>query len=464
VSRVTHSVAMTSQLDEQLRGHLLQTRSQEDLCFVLWSPSKGASRQTALLRHFIAPTAGDRALHGNASFTGQYFDRVIAEALKVGCGIAFLHSHLGPGWQGMSHDDVVAEQRLAPSALGATGLPLVGLTLGTGGSWSARFWERVTGRQYERKWCGTVRVVGDDMRVTYMDELAPPPRFREQLTRTVSAWGANKQSLLARLHVGVVGAGSVGAICAEGLARTGFENVTAIDFDKVELVNLDRLLHATVDDVGKLKVDLLRAVLPRHATAEGFDLHPVVAAVYEEAGFRAALDCDALIACVDWPWGRSVLNFIAYAHLIPVVDGGIIVRVNKSGDMRGADWRAHVAAPGRRCLECLGQYSPADVSLEREGFLDDPEYIRGLPKDHHLRRNENVFAFSVNAAGMQLMQLISMVVSPAGIGNPGAQIYHVVPGSLDIERKHGCQPLCPYSGLIGCGDMAGLSVTGQRKA
>jgi hypothetical protein len=427
---------MTSQLDEQLRGHLLQTRGQEDLCFVLWSPSQGANRQTALLRHFIAPVAGDRALHGNVSFTGQYFDRVIAEALKAGCGSAF----------------------------GATGLPLVGLTLGTDGSWSARFWERVTGRQYERKWCGTVRVVGDEMRVTYMNELAPPPRFREQLTRTVSAWGANKQSILARLHVGVVGAGSVGAICAEGLARTGFEHVTAIDFDKVELVNLDRLLHATVDDVGKLKVDLLREVLPRHATAEAFDLHPVVAAVYEEAGFRAALDCDVLIACVDRPWGRSVLNLIAYAHLIPVVDGGIIVRVNKSGDMRGADWRAHVAAPGRRCLECLGQYSPADVSLEREGFLDDPEYIRGLPKDHHLRRNENVFAFSVNAAGMQLMQLISMVVSPAGIGNPGAQIYHVVPGSLDIEHKHSCEPLCPYPGLIGCGDTAGLGVTGQHKA
>ena len=53
-----------------------------------------------------------------------------------------LHSHLGPGWQDVSEDDVVAERGRAALALAGTELPLVGLTLGTDGAWSARFWPR----------------------------------------------------------------------------------------------------------------------------------------------------------------------------------------------------------------------------------------------------------------------------------------------------------------------------------
>jgi hypothetical protein len=37
------------------------------------------------------------------------------------------------------------------------------------------------------------------------------------------------------------------------------------------------------------------------ATAESFNVQPVVRAVYEEEGFRAALDCDELLPCVDRP-------------------------------------------------------------------------------------------------------------------------------------------------------------------
>ena len=42
---------------------------------------------------------------------------------------------------------------------------------------------------------------------------------------------------------------------AAEIARTGFEDVMPIDFDKIELHNLDRLSYATRKDVGRLKVD-----------------------------------------------------------------------------------------------------------------------------------------------------------------------------------------------------------------
>src|SRR3712207_8224358 len=39
----------------------------------------------------------------------DYLSRVLA-TVPDGCGIALLHSHLGPGWQDMSRDDDVAER------------------------------------------------------------------------------------------------------------------------------------------------------------------------------------------------------------------------------------------------------------------------------------------------------------------------------------------------------------------
>lgn len=178
---------------------------------------------------------------------------------------------------------------------------------------------------------------------------------------------------------------------------------------------------------------------------------------------RAALDCDVLSSCVDRPWPRFALNLIAYAHLIPVVDGGIRIEVTRQQRLKAADLRAHVAAPGRPCLLCLGQYDPALVSDERAGLLDDPKYIQGLSVSHPLRRGENVFAFSTATAAYELLQMLMMVVAPMGIASPGAQFYHFVPGLLDQPLFEPCTHTCAFPSLVARGDHSGFSACGRHE-
>ncbi len=445
------SIALLGEADETLKTHLIRDDYEEDVCFALWTPSEGANRFSALIHSPVLPLDGDRQRHGNASFNVQYFERVCQLAVQKGCGIAFLHSHPGNGWQEMSSDDIKAEHKIAGATLGLTELPLIGLTVGHDGVWSGRFWTHLRKKEYERHWCNSVRVVGNQLKVSFAEHLVPKPNFRELFKRTVTVWGEENHSILARLRIGIVGLGSVGSMVAENLARMGFQNFVLLDFDEVQAHNLDRLLGATIDDLGKLKIDVAEREIQKSATAENILIQKIPFSIAEKEGYQAALDCDVLFSCVDRPRPRYILNHFAYSHLIPVIDGGIAVRFKKS-NFSGVDWQLQTVGPTRPCLNCLGVFNIGDVATEIEGKLDDPSYLNGLPKDHHFKRNENVFPFSSNLASLEVLQLIALVTGIAGITDFGIQRYRYIPGIIDSNTELTCKKNCDFTKLIAQGD------------
>jgi len=259
---------------------------------------------------------------------------------------------------------------------------------------------------------------------------------------------------LARLRVLVAGGGSVGLYIVESLARTGIENIAVMDFDRVEFVNLDRLHAATHLDalLRRPKIDIAGRILRHAATAEMPEHELFEASVCEPAGLEALLDFDVIFSCTDRPWPRHVLNTVAYSDLIPVVDGGLRLDPLPAGGLRNAVWRSQVVTDGRPCLVCVGQYDPAHVQVERDGSLDNPTYIAGLPAESALRANQNVSALSIAAASALLNQFLSLVVAPGGLGDPGPLRHDLARHRIEPADVVACAVGCPYQQSIGDGD------------
>jgi len=453
---VNYEAAFIGSVHDEAQKWLLQHyragRMQEDLCFALWRPSTGDRRTTALLFRIILPLEGERRLHGGASFEPTYLLRAVNIARAKGAGLAFMHNHTTIGWQAMSEMDIIAERdRIAPPAR-ACGYPLVGLTLGTDESWSARFW-RWNGQDFLRYWCDKVRIVGGGLRLTHNDRTCPPPARREELRRTIDTWGELTQADIARLRVGVVGLGSVGCMVAETLARIGIQHLVLIDGDRIESHNLDRLLYAGTEDVGMYKVDLAARHLKRSATAAGFHVDVFRDPVQVTRCYRAALDCDVLFAAVDRPLPKDLLNRLAYTHCIPVIFGGVFADRKTNGRLGQATWSVVVAQPGARCLRCDGQYTSSDVMMERDGSFDNPTYMRQNDSDRK-PRNENVFPFSVNVASLMVLEMVRLVVRERWWPSAPTKLhYSYIPHTLTSAQEL-CQPYCSIQALSAKGDAA----------
>lgn len=78
------------------------------------------------------------------------------------------------------------------------------------------------------------------------------------LERLESLVGLDVLKKIKNLNILIVGIGGVGGYTLESLVRCGVENITIIDYDRVDSSNLNRQIISNLNNIGQLKVDVAR--------------------------------------------------------------------------------------------------------------------------------------------------------------------------------------------------------------
>ena len=80
----------------------------------------------------------------------------------------------------------------------------------------------------------------------------------EQFERSELLLGSDSTNILKQKKVAVFGVGGVGSYALEALCRAGVGELCLVDSDRYQKSNMNRQLHATLDTLGKLKVEVAK--------------------------------------------------------------------------------------------------------------------------------------------------------------------------------------------------------------
>lgn len=80
----------------------------------------------------------------------------------------------------------------------------------------------------------------------------------EQFAREIRLIGEENFRKITKLNIAIFGIGGVGSFVAEGLARAGVGSFLLVDDDVVDITNINRQIHANMNTVGRLKVEVMK--------------------------------------------------------------------------------------------------------------------------------------------------------------------------------------------------------------
>jgi molybdopterin/thiamine biosynthesis adenylyltransferase/proteasome lid subunit RPN8/RPN11 len=383
-----NELVISESMLRDLRGALL-VKEKESAAILLAEEVEGSKgKKRLLVREACIPTVADYAERTSiaAVLSPGFVAKVGGEARGTGSSLIFAHTHpAGP--LEFSHTDRAGEQRLLPFL--ARRLP---------GRLHAALLLTPTGN--------LARSVGDGKEMAVIEvgqrRVCHAPGqgqtlVDERFDRQIRAFGAEGQAAIGQLTIGIVGLGGTGSVVAQQLAYLGVQSFILVDPDIVEATNLNRVVGAKPQDIGRPKVEVAKdhilSIAPRVHVEVMQD-----SILHDACSRRLAHATDWLWGCTDSHGSRAVINKIAYQYLIPSIDMGVAIVAGAQG-ITHVTGRVQQLSPGRPCLLCHGLLDGEAVRrdfMSEADLAKDPYFLgAGVPQPAVISLNSTVASLGV---------------------------------------------------------------------
>jgi adenylyltransferase/sulfurtransferase len=170
-------------------------------------------------------------------------------------------------------------------------------------------------------------------------------RYNRQLL--IPDFGAEGQKKLKDAHAVIAGVGGLGCAAATYLTAAGVGHITIIDYDIVELSNLNRQVLYGDEDIGTEKVTVAKKKLTKLNPT--VDITPIRAEITEQNISRLIDGAQVVVDGLDTLASRLVVNSACVQQKIPYIYGGV-------SRLRGM---ITSIVPGKTpCLACFNPEGP----------------------------------------------------------------------------------------------------------
>lgn len=212
-----------------------------------------------------------------------------------------------------------------------------------------------------------------------------------------------KQLLVKNARIALLGLGGLGSHVLYDLVAFGFSNIRAVDFDRVELANLNRQILYSENDIGRIKTEI--AAMRIHAFSPHSNVEFINKRLNSTDDITSIVqDMDAAICVADKPRFHIVnwLNEACVKADVPFITGGI-------DNQRAVYYTVLPYKTG--CVECWKHQVQSTDILSTAFFADE---FSNEPRDHSYPAPAVVPLVSTLAGFMvsELIRLITNIAPP----------------------------------------------------